>query len=100
MKDLHIDGLKHPIRGRVYENDKIVDIKDIIVNSNKDIKFISADDSDMEFCLDDFIYFVAPCKVFRAILDEVHQYGLEAGRKMKQRPEPKEEPKQDKTQIE
>jgi len=92
MRDLHYDGLKHPARGRVYENDKMVDIKDIILNSVKDIKFISADGKDLEFCINDFIYLIMPKETLQTLIEEAYQQGVNDGKKFKNRRPQEEEP--------
>lgn len=81
MSDKFYKGLKHPIRGKVYENEEIVDIHTFAVNSLKDNKFISTREQD--YCIDDFMYFIIPRDTFKDIYEKAYEQGLKAGKKQK-----------------
>ena len=84
-RDKHIDGLKTLMRGRVFDEDMIVDVKDYEITDSKQNIFIS-DFKDRTFCMDDFIYFIVPRDVMKEIVDNATQRGFEAGKRFKQKP--------------
>lgn len=82
MRDKNIDGLKHQLRGRVFDEDMIVDIKDFDIVNSKESFFVS-EYQDRTFCIDDFNYLIIPGKTFKSIVDDIYQKAFEAGRRSK-----------------
>lgn len=78
--DKHYDDLKNPIRGRVFDEDMIVDIKEYYINNLKDNDFVSTY-KNRNFCVDDFIYFIIPKEVFKDIYQQAYNQGLKYGKK-------------------
>ena len=75
-------NMKFPIRGMLHEERTMVDIHTFAINDSKDNIFISSY-QDREYCIDDFIYLYIPRLVFKDIIDQVYQSGVEEGKKRK-----------------
>lgn len=73
-------GIKHPIRGKVYEEDKMVDIYNFAINDMKDNHFFSSYDNRV-YCIDDFIYLIMTRDVFKDIYEQAYNKGVEDGKK-------------------
>jgi len=75
-------GMKFPIRGVTHENNRMHDIHTFAINNSKDNIFIS-NENDLEFCVDDFVYFYIPGHVMKDIIEQIYKNGFEDGKKTK-----------------
>lgn len=79
QRDKFYDGLAHPLRGKIFETEKVVDIKEFEINSPKDNKFISSDENDMILTIDDFMYLIVPGNIFKSIIEKIYNKGFQEG---------------------
>lgn len=73
--------MQHPIRGKVFEEDMIVDIYDFEINDLKDNVFKSTY-KNRDFCIDDFHYLILYREVLKDIYKEAYQQGFKDGKKL------------------
>ncbi len=79
MNDKFYTGRTFPLRGRVYENDEIVDVKEYGMKSIHDNIFVATNGND--YVLKDFIYFIVPEDTFEEWFEQVYKLGYEEGKK-------------------
>lgn len=90
MKDKHINGMKHSIRLKVFDEDQMHDIKDFEIVDAKNNTFISTY-NDMDFCIKDVQYAIIYGNVLEDIIDSVYKEAYEKGLKDSKKPKKQKE---------
>jgi len=93
VRDKHTHNLKFNMRGKIFDEDTMIDIRDFEIINEKENKFIS-DCDNMELCIDDFQYLIIYGDVFKNIVkslcEKSYNQGIQDAKKPKVQ---KEEPK-------
>jgi len=79
MNDKFYSGRQFPLRGRVWENDELVDIKEYGIKSLTDNIFVAANGND--YTSKDFVYFIVAGDTFEELFMQMYELGFDAGKK-------------------